>query len=159
MYLTFTTQLWAECNIEDIILSSTLSHFVRSTSTDAISPNSSTGAMGLSWTPNFSDYVQEHIYWCDSAVSCKTSFDFLVTWPMCTGSVEMCIHYSSNGWGRRTGCCGRRTGYLWKTYSLIVRDISVDFLFTLCTFLPLYTSRGLWKCVSVHSDRWLGRKE
>jgi hypothetical protein len=24
------------------------------------------------------------------------------------------------------------------------------FPFTLCTFLPLYTSRGLWKCVSVH---------
>jgi hypothetical protein len=48
---------------------------------------------------------------------------------------------------------GRRTGCLWKTYSLIVRDVSVDFLFTLCTFLPPYTSRGLWKCVSVHSDR------
>ncbi len=34
---------------------------------------------------------------------------------------------------------GRRTGCLWKTYSLIMRDVSVDFLFTLCTFLPLYT--------------------
>jgi hypothetical protein len=47
----------------------------------------------------------------------------------------------------------RRTGCLWKAYSSIVRDVSVDFLFTLCTSLPLYTSRGLWKCVSVHSDR------
>jgi hypothetical protein len=27
------------------------------------------------------------------------------------------------------------------------------FPFTLRTFLPLYTSRGLWKYVSVHSDR------
>ena len=37
--------------------------------------------------------------------------------------------------------------------------VSVDFLFTLCTFLPLYTSRGMWKCVSVHSttDDRLGR--
>jgi hypothetical protein len=58
----FTAQLWAECNIEDVLLSSTLNHFVRITSTGAISPNSSTGAMGLSWTPNFSVYVQEHIY-------------------------------------------------------------------------------------------------
>ncbi len=29
---------------------------------------------------------------------------------------------------------GRRTGCLWKTYSLIMKDVSVDFLFTLCTF-------------------------
>jgi hypothetical protein len=35
---------------------------------------------------------------------------------------------------------GRRTGCLWKTYSLIMRDVSVHFLVTLCTFLPLYTS-------------------
>jgi hypothetical protein len=49
---------------------------------------------------------------------------------------------------------GRRAGCSWKTYSLItVRDVSVDFLFTLCTFLPLYTRRERWKCVSVLSDR------
>ena len=54
---------------------------------------------------------------------------------------------------------GRRTGCLWKTYSLIMRDVSVDFLFTLCTFLPLYTSRGLWKCVSTVTDDRLGRNK
>ncbi len=68
MYLTFSAQLWEECNIEDVILSSTLNHFVRRTSTGAISPNSSTGAMCLSWTPNFNVYVQEHIYWLDSDI-------------------------------------------------------------------------------------------
>jgi hypothetical protein len=39
---------------------------------------------------------------------------------------------------------------LWKTQSLIMRDVSVDFLFTLCTYLPLY-SGGLWEYVTVHS--------
>ncbi len=51
MYFTFTAQFWSECNIKDVILSSTLNHFVRSTSTGVISSNSSTGAMVLSWTP------------------------------------------------------------------------------------------------------------
>ena len=82
MYLTFTVQLWAECNIENVALSSTFNHFARSTSTGAISPNSSTGAMGLSWTPNFSAYVQESIYCQESSVSCKASFDFFVTLPI-----------------------------------------------------------------------------
>jgi hypothetical protein len=48
---SFTTQILAECNIENVALSSTFNHFARSTSTGAISPNSSTGTMVLSWTP------------------------------------------------------------------------------------------------------------
>jgi hypothetical protein len=39
MYLTFTSQLWAECNIENVALSSTFNHFARSTSTGAIPPS------------------------------------------------------------------------------------------------------------------------
>ncbi len=78
----FTAHLWSECNIEDVILSSTLNHFVRSTSTGAISPNASTGAMGLSWTPNFGAYPQEHIFWSESSISCKATFDFFVTLSM-----------------------------------------------------------------------------
>ena len=48
---------------------------------------------------------------------------------------------------------GRRTGCLWKTHSLIMRDVSVYFQLTHSTILPLYTSRGLGKSVSVHTDR------
>jgi hypothetical protein len=72
-----------------------------------------------------------------------------------TGIVEMCIKFTILVMveGDVQVVSGRRTGCLWKTFRLIVRDVSVDFLFTLCTFSPLYTSRGLWKCVSVHSDR------
>ncbi len=33
-------------------------------------------------TSNFNSYVQEHIYWSDSNVSCKANFDFFVTSPM-----------------------------------------------------------------------------
>jgi len=62
----FTVQLWAEWNIEDVIPSSTLNHFVRSTSTGAISPK-----------PNFRVYVQEYIYWRESSISCRGEFRFL----------------------------------------------------------------------------------
>ncbi len=33
-------------------------------------------------SPNYNSCVQEHIYWCDSTVSYKLSFDFFVTSPM-----------------------------------------------------------------------------
>jgi hypothetical protein len=59
--------------------------------------------IGIS-SPNYNDYVQEHIYCRDSAVSCRVSIDFFVTSPMrgiyinkTTSSSEMCIHYSSTG--------------------------------------------------------------
>jgi hypothetical protein len=38
--------------------------------------------LATSWTPNFSAYVQEHIYWRESSISCKASFDFFVDLPM-----------------------------------------------------------------------------
>jgi hypothetical protein len=37
--------------------------------------------IGMS-SPNYNSRVQEHIYWHDSVVSCKLSFDFSVTSPM-----------------------------------------------------------------------------
>ncbi len=79
---------------QDLSTTSNNDHYVR---------NASTGAIGIS-SPNYNTYVPEHIYWRDSAVSCKVSIDFFVTSPMCgiyinktTSSSEMCIHYSSNG--------------------------------------------------------------
>jgi len=79
---------------QDLSPTSNNDHYVR---------NASTGEIGIS-SPNYNAYVQEHIYWCDSAVSCKVSIDFFVTSPMrgtyinkTTSSSEMCIHYSSNG--------------------------------------------------------------
>jgi hypothetical protein len=55
------------------MLSSTLNHFVR---------NAPTGTIGISSSPNYSDYVRERIYCRDLSVSCRVSFDFLVTSPM-----------------------------------------------------------------------------
>ncbi len=70
LHLTFTTQLCKECNIKEVILSSTLNHFVR---------NTSTGVIDISSSPNYSDYVRERVYCRDLSVSSRSSFDFFVT--------------------------------------------------------------------------------
>ncbi len=51
---------------QDLSPTSNNGHYVRS---------ASTGAIGIS-SPNYNTYVQEHIYWRDSAVSCKGEYRF-----------------------------------------------------------------------------------
>ena len=81
MYLTFTTQFCAEYNIEDVMLSSTLNHFVRNTSTDVISPTSSTGSTVWLWETfqliSFSLFV--HLYLCTLVGDCGNLYPYTVT--------------------------------------------------------------------------------
>ncbi len=66
----------------------------------------------------------------------------------CTGSVEMCIHYSSIMVEEDVQVVsGRRTGCLWKTYSLIVWDVSVDFL---SLFVHVYLCTRVGGCGNVY---------
>jgi hypothetical protein len=57
-------------------------------------------------TSNFNSYVQEHIYWSDSTVSCKVNFDFFVTSPMC-GNIHQQEYFIFKNWNWPLFCSFR----------------------------------------------------